>query len=242
MVDEYVLYKEKCREYAEANDAKYQREGKGDWAKTWYDENRNEISLQLLGDICKDKRVLSVGGRQWRERELMDAIDAREKVVTDIIGQPEWDVIEVDACDLPYPNGSFDVLICRELIEHVLDDEKLLNEAWRVLAEGGYMLITTPNAFGSTVDGVVHVRGYSPQYLLETLAGHAFEIVKKAGNMPYIFFTFARTNKQGNIGVFRDFWNIGKIVKNYEDLYYICSQMFVLCRKRTENAVIKGSA
>jgi SAM-dependent methyltransferase len=45
---------------------------------------------------------------------------------------------------LPLPDGSFDLLLCAETIEHVRDVQLLLSEARRVARPGGLLAITTP--------------------------------------------------------------------------------------------------
>ena len=51
----------------------------------------------------------------------------------------------VDDGPLPYPDGMFDVVLCSEVIEHVLDTDHLLDEIARVLEPGGVAALTTPN-------------------------------------------------------------------------------------------------
>jgi 2-polyprenyl-3-methyl-5-hydroxy-6-metoxy-1,4-benzoquinol methylase len=46
---------------------------------------------------------------------------------------------------LPFPDGSFDYLICMEGIEHVMDRHRVLAEFRRVLKRNGTLLISTPN-------------------------------------------------------------------------------------------------
>lgn len=41
--------------------------------------------------------------------------------------------------------GNFDVIICLETIEHILDDQKLMRDMSRCLKPGGKLLLTTPN-------------------------------------------------------------------------------------------------
>jgi SAM-dependent methyltransferase len=46
---------------------------------------------------------------------------------------------------LPIAADSADVVIMSELIEHVVDTDATLEEAWRVLRPGGWLLLSTPN-------------------------------------------------------------------------------------------------
>jgi SAM-dependent methyltransferase len=46
---------------------------------------------------------------------------------------------------LPFPEGSFDVVLSFQVIEHVEDPVRYLSEAKRVLTDGGTMLIATPD-------------------------------------------------------------------------------------------------
>ncbi len=46
---------------------------------------------------------------------------------------------------LPYPEGSFDVVLSHEVIEHVNDDRRAVQEAVRVLRPGGRLVLFCPN-------------------------------------------------------------------------------------------------
>lgn len=45
---------------------------------------------------------------------------------------------------LPFPARTFDVVVSLETIEHLLDPDELLSEIRRVLAPGGYVILSTP--------------------------------------------------------------------------------------------------
>ena len=49
-----------------------------------------------------------------------------------------------DVCSMPFADGSFDLLLATDIIEHVDDDAKALGEIARVLRPGGKVLITVP--------------------------------------------------------------------------------------------------
>ena len=52
--------------------------------------------------------------------------------------------IQGDALHLPFADGTFDRVICSEVLEHIPDDEAAMAELSRVLAPGGTMAITVP--------------------------------------------------------------------------------------------------
>ncbi|MCW2931815.1 MAG: ubiE/COQ5 methyltransferase family protein [Actinomycetia bacterium] len=51
----------------------------------------------------------------------------------------------VEPAGLPIASASADVMIMSELIEHLVDPDSVLEEAWRVLKPGGTLLLSTPN-------------------------------------------------------------------------------------------------
>ena len=51
----------------------------------------------------------------------------------------------VDAPGLPFAAESADIVIMSELIEHLVDTDAALDEAFRVLRPGGSLLMSTPN-------------------------------------------------------------------------------------------------
>ncbi len=69
---------------------------------------------------------------------------------------------------LPFATGSFDLVTCMDVIEHVREDERALGELWRITAPGGYVLLTVPayQALWSAHDEVNH---HFRRYRLGTL-------------------------------------------------------------------------
>lgn len=53
--------------------------------------------------------------------------------------------IHGDAMNLPFPDQSYDVIICSQVYEHVPDDSILFNEIYRVLRPGGIVFFSGPN-------------------------------------------------------------------------------------------------
>ena len=88
------------------------------------------------------------------------------------------------ACEaLPYPSGSFDVVLSHEVLEHVQNDRQAMRELVRVLRPGGRAVIFAPNRWYPFETHGVHWRGryrfgnaplvnYLPDVLRNKLAGH----------------------------------------------------------------------
>jgi len=51
--------------------------------------------------------------------------------------------VKADAIHLPFRDGTFEIVLMTEVIEHISEQEQLLSEANRVLKDGGYLIVTT---------------------------------------------------------------------------------------------------
>lgn len=84
---------------------------------------------------------------------------------------------------LPFGEGTFDVLFSHEVLEHVDDDRKAVEEAVRVLKPGGHFVIFVPNRLfpfethgfyfrGRYIFGNIPLINYLPRFLRNKLAPH----------------------------------------------------------------------
>lgn len=53
--------------------------------------------------------------------------------------------VKGDAECLPFPNGSFDLVISFDVLEHIYDDKRAIREVYRVLRKNGKIFLETPN-------------------------------------------------------------------------------------------------
>ena len=82
---------------------------------------------------------------------------------------------QADCYSLPFVSAQFDLVVAFEIIEHLTDAASFLQEARRVLAPAGLLLISTPNRLYYTEDrGEVnpfHEREFSYPEFADVLGG-----------------------------------------------------------------------
>jgi SAM-dependent methyltransferase len=54
------------------------------------------------------------------------------------------DIVAFDGMHIPFPDASFDVVLCTEVLEHVQHYQVLIDEMRRVLKPGGRLIVTVP--------------------------------------------------------------------------------------------------
>jgi 2-polyprenyl-3-methyl-5-hydroxy-6-metoxy-1,4-benzoquinol methylase len=126
-------------------------------------------------------------GLSWDKR---NQIVAQRRAIICKADTASFEVQDVRRLDeRPDLADQFDVAICCECIEHILDDVKLVQDIARCLKPEGVLLLTTPNlnfkpmAYDnenlSTVEDGGHVRrGYSPDDLMRLSEQSGFEVMK----------------------------------------------------------------
>ena len=52
--------------------------------------------------------------------------------------------VKMDIHDIPFPENTFDVVLCNHVLEHVRDDIRAMSEIRRVLKPGGFAILQIP--------------------------------------------------------------------------------------------------
>jgi SAM-dependent methyltransferase len=131
-------------------------------------------------------------------------------------------------CDLtrglPFGSDTFDALYAGEVIEHLIDTDAFVAEIARVLKPGGFAILTTPNLasfenrlravlgvypiwVNYRLEGVGHVRAYTPRVLRSQLREHGLIVERHRGNwVPFVPQRFVDDIKWPWLAVTGDWW------------------------------------
>ena len=96
-----------------------------------------------------------------------------------------------DATQIQFDNNSFNLVMSSEVIEHVPSPKKALGEMARVVAPGGYLIVTSPNKLWYPVlllSQKLNLRGFAgneqwlwPTEAAATLKQEGLEVIKITG-------------------------------------------------------------
>ncbi len=106
--------------------------------------------------------------------------------------------VKADAQAMPFKNEAFDCIVAGELIEHLEKPELFVQEAKRVLKEGGTLIITTPNKNSlinrlfHSYEAPLHYSLFSKEELFQMLKKSGFKVVK------FVCFPYTEESSSGS--------------------------------------------
>jgi ubiquinone/menaquinone biosynthesis C-methylase UbiE len=145
--------------------------------------------IPLLGDI-KGKNILDVGAGTGRAAAPLakmgaevTALDVSEQMLKELKKKnSKIETVVGDAESLPFPDKSFDAVVAAFLIVHLKDPARFFDEAYRVLKDGGMLVISNINQKEppevKTSAGVIKIESYyhRPEKIREILESLAYDI------------------------------------------------------------------
>ena len=108
-----------------------------------------------------------------------------EAVATAQQAAPEAEFEVADVHALPFPDGTFELVTCFEMIEHVERQDEALHELRRVLRPDGVLAISSPNRHVYPPGNEHHVHEYEPEELRRALSAH-FAHVRLVRQLPWL--------------------------------------------------------
>jgi SAM-dependent methyltransferase len=170
-------------------------------ADHWWYVGRRRITFDWIQRVLgqhDDPRVLDIGCGTGLNLEELRGRGVRRAVGMDIAAAALTHcrarglrvLVRGDGGRLPFLDGSFDVVVALDLIEHIAEDESALREIARVLAPGGHVVIFTPayRFLWSLQDEVSHhFRRYTSSELHRKLRLAGFEVRKLTYANTFLF-------------------------------------------------------
>lgn len=90
-----------------------------------------------------------------------------------------------DITSIPRPDGSFDAIMCTEVLEHLPDPVAALSELNRLLKPGGYLLLTAPFASLTHFAPFHFASGFNKYFYAYHLEKFGYELLDQQLNGNY---------------------------------------------------------
>ncbi|MEA2246021.1 MAG: hypothetical protein QOH46_550 [Solirubrobacteraceae bacterium] len=135
-----------------------------------------EPGARLLDAGCGSGRTMDELARYGR----VSGVDLSAEAVETARRRGHADVRVAHVEDLPFADGTFDVVTCLDVVEHTPDDRATLAELRRVTRPGGLLLVTVPayQALWSRHDEVNrHFRRYDSSSLRAAAGSAGWDVV-----------------------------------------------------------------
>lgn len=158
----------------------------------WF--RRHEVVYERLLNRCADRDVLEAGAGEGYGADLIASVarhviglDYDESAVAHVRARyPRIDMRQGNLAELPLDDGSVDVVVNFQVIEHLWDQGQFVDECARVLRPSGVLLISTPNriTFSPGRDTPInpfHTRELNAAELTELLTDSGFVVEAMLG-------------------------------------------------------------
>lgn len=120
------------------------------------ESNRVNWIKSSLGKIPAGSKILDAGAGEQQFKKFCSHLEYVSQDFNQYDGSGDgqglqmdkWDTSSIDLVSditsIPVEKGTFDAVMCTEVLEHVPDPVAALKELYRVLRPGGFLLITAP--------------------------------------------------------------------------------------------------
>ncbi len=160
----------------------------------------NEFVLSAVNKTNSDGLVLDAGAGEGRHKGL---VKNRKYIAIDAAwGDEKWNYSNLDVigdlAKLPFSSGIFDCILCIQVLEHVKEPQKVLNELFRTIKQGGFICLTAPQGAGvhQPPNDYFRYTNYGLTYLLEKAGFEIIELRPICGYFGYLanrFTVFPKT-------------------------------------------------
>lgn len=158
----------------------------------WIDVYERKQVLNILKELFDSPKIVTECGASFGYMldELKKSYSNNFYCTTDIMPEglkysysknPDVAHVQCDFTDAPFNNDSIDIIYALNVLEHISEDKKAINEFYRVLKKGGYCLLIVPRGeklYDYFDEMLFHKRRYAKGELRNKVEDNGFEIIE----------------------------------------------------------------
>lgn len=161
---------------------------------TTNEEERNRWVTAALKTLPRGWRLLDAGAGEGRYRSSCSHLHYVSQDFAQYDGQGNtsglqtgaWDTSRIHlVCDItaiPEEDGSFDAILCTEVLEHLPDPRSAIKEFARLLRPGGVLLLTAPFCSLTHFAPYHFATGFNRYFYEEVLSATGFDVEELTAN------------------------------------------------------------
>jgi SAM-dependent methyltransferase len=201
-------------------------------------ERQRQYWLQkTLSTLPSGLRILDAGAGELKNRVYCQHLEYMSQDFCQYHGagahpdeglQPEkWDTSLIDLVSditaIPAPDASFDALLCSEVLEHVPDPSKALDEFTRLLRPGGILILTAPFSSSVHMAPYYFCSGFSKFWYEHHLPNRGFKIIELVPNGDWYSLLRQEIARVGGLERSRQVWTwpLAYLLALFWSLYFL---------------------
>lgn len=151
---------------------------------------RNEWIIQKIKEIPAGSRILDAGAGNMPYKKYCQHLSyvsqdfgEYDDSACDVgLQNSEWHSKRVniisDIVDIPVKDNSFDIILCSEVLEHIKNPNKVLEEFARIIKKDGILLLTAPFCSITHMAPYYYTNGFSEYWYKDNLQEQGFKILE----------------------------------------------------------------
>lgn len=160
-------------------------------------QNDSKIILEIG---CSSGYMLKQMKQEFPNATILGADVVYEPLLKLADELPETPLFRFDLLKCPLPDNCVDIVVMLNVLEHIENDKRAIEEVWRILKPGGVFVLEVPagpHLYDFYDKSLHHYRRYRTASLVQMLRNNSFNIEKKS-HLGFFFYPGFATIKKHN--------------------------------------------